>query len=81
MHSCSMCNRIIIPGKLIGSFLGMSCIIIIIIIINFYFSDISVYTPSRHHGLQVTNINNIVMSYVLKTYCKEVWLFYHLGSA
>ena len=35
---------------------------------NFYFSDMSVYTPSRHHGLQVTNINSIVMSYVSKTY-------------
>ena len=32
------------------------------------------YTPSRHHGLQVTNIENIVMSYVLKIYYKEVWL-------
>ena len=48
---------------------------------NFYFSDMSVYTPSQHHGLQVTNVDNIVMSYVLKTYYKEVWLFYCLGSA
>ena len=35
----------------------------------------SIYIPSQHHGLQVTNIDNIVMSYVLKKKfgCSTVW--------
>ena len=42
--------------------------------------DMSVYASSQHHGLQVSNFDNIVMSYAFKTYYNEVWLVHCLGS-